>query len=49
MSRKKIVAGNWKMNMSFEDGVALAEALVATEIANVAQVVLGTPYIHLKR
>ena len=47
--RKKIVAGNWKMNMNLQDGVALAkeinEALVA-EKPN-CEVIICTPFIHL--
>lgn len=48
--RKKIVAGNWKMNKNLEDGLKLA-----TEVANIADaeiqndvtVVLCTPFVHL--
>lgn len=48
--RKKIVAGNWKMNKTIEAGIQLA-----TEVANIADaelnngatVVLCTPTIHL--
>ena len=47
--RKKIVAGNWKMNMNLQDGVALAkeinEALVADKPN--CNVVICTPFIHL--
>ena len=47
--RKKIVAGNWKMNMNLQDGVALAkeinEALV-TDKPN-CEVIICTPFIHL--
>ena len=47
--RKKIVAGNWKMNMNLQDGVALAkeinEALVADKPN--CEVVICTPFIHL--
>ena len=47
--RKKIVAGNWKMNMTLQDGVALAkeinEALVADKPN--CDVVICTPFIHL--
>ena len=47
--RKKIVAGNWKMNLNLQDGVALAkeinEALVA-EKPN-CDVVICTPFVHL--
>lgn len=47
--RKKIVAGNWKMNLNLQDGVALAkeinEALVADKPN--CEVVICTPFIHL--
>ena len=47
--RKKIVAGNWKMNMNLQDGVALAkeinEALVADKPN--CDVIICTPFIHL--
>ena len=47
--RKKIVAGNWKMNLNLQEGVALAkeinEALVQ-EKPN-CDVVICTPFIHL--
>lgn len=47
--RKKIVAGNWKMNMNLQDGVALAkeinEALVADKPN--CEVIICTPFIHL--
>lgn len=48
--RRKIIAGNWKMNKSLEEGLALA-----SEVANMAQdevskdvtIVMCTPAIHL--
>ena len=47
--RKKIVAGNWKMNLNLQEGVALAkdinEAMTA-EKPN-CDVVICTPFIHL--
>lgn len=47
--RKKIVAGNWKMNKTLQEGVALAtelnEALAAD--APKCDVVICTPFIHL--
>ena len=47
--RKKIVAGNWKMNLNLQDGVALAkeinEALVADKPN--CEVIICTPFIHL--
>ena len=47
--RKKSVAGNWKMNLNLQDGVALAkeinEALVADKPN--CEVIICTPFIHL--
>ncbi len=47
--RKKIVAGNWKMNMNLQEGLALAhelnDALAADKPA--CDVVICTPFIHL--
>jgi len=50
--RKKIIAGNWKMNKNLEDGQALA-----SEVVNIAQdetpsdvtVIMCTPSIHLSQ
>ncbi|MCQ2096002.1 MAG: triose-phosphate isomerase [Bacteroidaceae bacterium] len=47
--RKKIVAGNWKMNKNLQEGVALAKELnevLANEKPN-CDVVICTPFIHL--
>ena len=47
--RKKIVAGNWKMNMNLQDGVALAKELneaLTAEKPNCG-VIICTPFIHL--
>lgn len=47
--RKKIVAGNWKMNKTLQEGVALAKELnnmLASDKPN-CQVVICTPFIHL--
>ncbi len=47
--RKKIVAGNWKMNKNLQEGVALATEL--NELLNADKpncgVVICTPFIHL--
>ena len=47
--RKKIVAGNWKMNLNLQEGVALAkeinEALVQDKPN--CDVIICTPFIHL--
>ncbi|MBO7417391.1 MAG: triose-phosphate isomerase [Bacteroidaceae bacterium] len=47
--RKKIVAGNWKMNMNLQDGVALAKELNEALTADKPNcgVVICTPFIHL--
>ena len=47
--RKKIVAGNWKMNMNLQEGVALAKELnevLAADKPNCG-VIICTPFIHL--
>lgn len=47
--RKKIVAGNWKMNKNLQEGVALAQELneVLTADKPNCDVVICTPFIHL--
>ncbi len=47
--RKKIVAGNWKMNMNLQDGIALAKELNETLAADKPNcgVIICTPFIHL--
>ena len=47
--RKRIVAGNWKMNMNLQEGVALAKELneVLTAEKPNCDVVICTPFIHL--
>lgn len=47
--RKKIVAGNWKMNMELAEGLKLAESVDTyfRSKPSGAEVVLCTPFIHL--
>lgn len=47
--RKKIVAGNWKMNLNLQEGVALAKELNEALTADKpnCDVVICTPFIHL--
>ncbi len=47
--RKNIVAGNWKMNKTLQEGVALAKELneVLASKTPKCDVVIGTPFIHL--
>lgn len=47
--RKKIVAGNWKMNKNLQEGIALAKELneaLAADKPN-CDVIICTPFIHL--
>ncbi|MBQ8423437.1 MAG: triose-phosphate isomerase [Coprobacter sp.] len=47
--RKNIVAGNWKMNKTLQEGLELAkgiEAALAGKKVN-CDVIIGTPFIHL--
>ncbi len=48
MSAQKIVAGNWKMNKSFQDGLDLVNSIAKEDIPADVQVILGVPYIHLQ-
>ena len=47
--RKNIVAGNWKMNKTLQEGLALATELnnVLADATPNCEVVIGTPFIHL--
>lgn len=48
--RKKIVAGNWKMNLDLNEGIALATAInnhFQDHHLNDKEVILCTPFIHL--
>ena len=45
--RTKMVAGNWKMNKSLQEGVALATELKEAVKNPKCAVVIGTPFIHL--
>ena len=47
--RKKIVAGNWKMNTTVPEGKALAEAIAARvkEIPADVQLIVAPPFTHL--
>ncbi len=48
--RKNIVAGNWKMNKTLQEGIQLAQEVkqkVAEAGALKCEVILGVPFIHL--
>lgn len=48
MTRKHIVAGNWKMNKTFDEGTALAKEVKALDRSKDVITILGTPFIHLQ-
>ena len=47
--RKKIVACNWKMNMDYSTGIALAEGIrdYFKNKVPVCEVIICSPFIHL--
>ena len=48
--RKKVVAGNWKMNLTFQEGQELASevvSMVETELIDDVQIILAPPFVHL--
>jgi triosephosphate isomerase len=47
MKRKQIVAGNWKMNMNFDEGRDLAISIIRKLGPLKATVIFCPPYIHL--
>ena len=49
--RKKIVAGNWKMNTLLKDGMELARAVekLEQEKASDAVVIIAPPFTHLSK
>ncbi len=49
--RKKIVAGNWKMNKDHQDAIALVKEivdLVGLELKDEVSIILAPPFVHLK-
>ncbi len=45
--RKNIAAGNWKMNLSFDNAKALVSELVKVDVPDNTDVILGVPYPYL--
>lgn len=47
--RRKIVAGNWKMNKNLQEGVTLAQELKAALAGKAVNcdIVVGTPFVHI--
>ncbi len=50
MARKKIVAGNWKMNQNINEGRSLITEILnqTVSLGDNVQVVIAPPYIHLE-
>lgn len=46
--RKKIAAGNWKMNTNYKEGVKLATKIAKNELEEGTDVILAVPFTHLK-
>jgi len=45
--RKQIVAGNWKMNKSLQEGKELCSSIISLLGESTREVIIGAPYIHL--
>ncbi|MEM9887294.1 MAG: triose-phosphate isomerase [Bacteroidota bacterium] len=45
--RQQIAAGNWKMNTTYQEGIALAKAVATGKSPDEVQIILGTPAIYL--
>src|SRR4051812_13905481 len=48
--RKKIVAGNWKMNKTYEQGILLVDEIIqllSDQQADDVLKIVATPFIHL--
>lgn len=48
MARRKIAAGNWKMNTTFETGMNLARKVSHMTIPDDVDVILGIPFLYVK-
>jgi triosephosphate isomerase len=47
--RKKIVAGNWKMNKTLQEGIALAQEIekMASGVPGEVELIIAPPFIHV--
>jgi triosephosphate isomerase (TIM) len=48
MSRKKIVAGNWKMNLTMQDALALVDCILKIETSSAVTKILFPPFPFIK-
>jgi len=46
--RKKIAAGNWKMNLEFDEAINLVTALQNGQFDSEIEMILGVPFVYLK-
>lgn len=46
--RQNIVAGNWKMNTTFQEGLELAKGIIDNTKPTAVKVILCTPFTHLQ-
>ena len=47
--RSKIAAGNWKMNLTFQEACKLIETIVASDRPNDVITILAVPYVYLNK
>ncbi|MBG90966.1 MAG: triose-phosphate isomerase [Actinobacteria bacterium] len=47
MKRPQMIAGNWKMNTTYEEGLLLTEALINAHPDPLCEIVLCPPFTHL--
>jgi triosephosphate isomerase len=47
MPRKKIAAGNWKMNTTIEEGITLVQSIASAERSKDTITILGVPFTHI--
>jgi len=48
MSRRNIAAGNWKLNLSFEEGMQLCRSIANEQIPEGVEVIIAAPFPYLK-
>jgi triosephosphate isomerase (TIM) len=49
MAAKNIIAGNWKMNLNFNEGESLADSVFKASEDSSCDIILAPPFIHLQR
>jgi len=49
MAAKNIVAGNWKMNLNFNEGESLADEIFKASEEAPCEIIIAPPFVHLQR